>query len=130
MQQKKSILLYCADLELRSTIAFTLRLHPYRVTAIGDSMEAALIAADQSAAFACGVLVHAQQGDLAGRLIHRILECASYVPLVLVDRAGDLAPVRYADIVLYGRNTTTAHILVSLQMLSHRRPGPKARSAA
>jgi hypothetical protein len=130
MRPKKSILLYCADRELLSATAFTLRLHPYQVTAIEDSVEASLVAADRSAAFACGVLIHAQQGDLAGRLIHRILECAAYMPLLLVDRAGDLAPVRYADMVLYGRNTTMEHILASLQMLCRRGPGPKARSVA
>ncbi len=130
MRPKKPLLLYCADRELLSMTAFTLRLHPYQVTAIEDSMEAALVAADRCAAFACGVLIHAQQGDLAGRLIHRILECAAPMPLLLVDRAGDLAPVCYADVVLYGRNTTTAHILASLQMLCRRRPEPKSRSAA
>jgi hypothetical protein len=131
MRPKKPILLYCADRELLSTIAFTLRLHPYQVTAIEDSMKAAsMVASDRCAAFACGVLVHAQSGDLAGRLIYRILECSAHLPVLLVDRAGDLAPVRYADIVLYGRNTTTAHILASLQSLCHRRPGPKSGSAA
>jgi hypothetical protein len=130
MRPKKSILLYCADRELLSTTAFALRLHPYQVVAIEDSMEASLVAGDRRAAFACGVLIHAQPGDLAGRLIHRILECASHMPLLVVDCAGDLAPVRYADIVLYGKNTTTAHILASLQMLCRRKPGPKARSAA
>jgi len=93
-------------------------------------MEASLVAGDRCAAFACGVLIQAQQGDLVGRLIHRILERAAHIPLLLVDRAGDLAPVRYADIVLYGRNITTAHILASLQMLCRRRPGPKSRSVA
>ncbi|WP_353071979.1 hypothetical protein [Tunturiibacter gelidiferens] len=93
-------------------------------------MEASLVAADRSPAFACGILIHARQGDLTGRLIHRILECAAHMPLLLVDRAGDLAPVRYADVVLYGRNTTMEHILASLQMLCRRRPGQKARSVA
>ena len=130
MRPKKPILLYCADRELLSTTAFALRLHPYQVTAIEDSAEASLVAGDRCAAFACVVLIHAQQGDLAGRLIYRILECATRLPLLLVDRAGDLAPVRYADVVLYGRNTTMEHILASLQMLCRRRPGPKARSAA
>jgi hypothetical protein len=129
MRPKKPILLYCADHELLSTTAFTLRLHPYQVTAIEDSAEANLVAGDRCAAFTCIVLIHAQQGDLAGRLIYRILECASHMPLLLVDRAGDLAPVRFADVVLYGRNTTMEHILASLQMLCHRRPGPRARSA-
>ncbi len=130
MRPKKPILLYCADRELLSTTAFTLRLHPYQVTAIEDSIDVSLMAGDRCAAFSCVVLIHAQQGDLAGRLIYRILECASHMPLLLVDRAGDLAPVRYADVVLYGRNTTMEHVLASLQMLCGRRPGPKARSAA
>lgn len=130
MRPKKSILLYCADRELLSTTAFALRLHPYEVTAIEDSVEASLVAGDRCAAFFCVVLIHARQGDLAGRLIYRILECAAHMPFLLVDRAGDLAPVRYADVVLYGRNTTMEHILASLQMLCRRRLGPKARSAA
>lgn len=117
MLQKKSILLYCADRELLSTIAFALRLHPYQVTATEDNIEVSMAAVDRCMPFACVVLIHAQQGDLAGRLIYRILDRASQVPLLLVDRAGDLAPVRYADMVLYGRNTTTAHILSSLRLL-------------
>jgi hypothetical protein len=32
--------------------------------------------------------------------------------------------------VLYGRNTTTAHILASLQVLCPCAPGPKPRSVA
>lgn len=130
MRPKKSILLYCADPELLSTILFALRLHPYRVFPVCDSMEASVIASDREAAFACGVLIHAQQADPAGRLIHRLLECDSRIPLLLVDRAGDLAPVRYADIVLYGRNTSMAHILAALQLLCHRRRGPRPRRAA
>jgi hypothetical protein len=129
MRPKKPILLYCADRELLSTTAFTLRLHPYQVTAIEDSIEASLMAGDRSAAFACVVLIHAQQGDLAGRLIYRILECAGHMPLLLVDRAGDLAPVRYVDAVLYGRNTAMAHILAAIQVLCSRKPGPKPRRA-
>jgi hypothetical protein len=130
MRPKKPILLYCADRELLSTTAFALRLHPYQVTAIEDSVEASLPVGDRCATFSCVVLIHAQQGDLAGRLIYRILEHAGHMPLLLVDRAGDLAPVRYADVVLYGRNTTMEHILASLQMLCRRMPGPKARSDA
>jgi|SRR5579883_2495729 len=121
MLQKKSILLYCADRELLSTIAFALRLHPYHVTATEDSIEVSMAAGDRCTPFACVVLIHAQQGDLAGRLIYRILDRAAQIPLLLVDRAGDLAPVRYADMVLYGRNTTTAHILSSLHMLCARK---------
>lgn len=130
MRPHTPILLYCANRELLSTLAFALRLHPYRVTAVEDGIEASLLARDRCAAFTCAVLVHAQQGDLAGRLIHRFLESALPMPLLLVDCAGDLAPVRYADMVLYGRNTTTAHILASLRVLCHRKPGPKPRSAA
>jgi hypothetical protein len=128
MRLKKPILLYCPDRELLSTIAFVLRLHPYEVVAVHDGHDAVRLSARGGAV--CGVLIHAQQGDLAGRVVHRILACASHMPLLLVDRAGDLAPVRYADMVLYGRNTTTAHILASLQVLCRCAPGPKPRSAA
>jgi hypothetical protein len=130
MRPHTPILLYCANRELLSTWAFALRLHPYRVTAVEDSIEASLLARDRCAAFTCAVLVHAQQGDLAGRLVHRILEGALPMPLLLVDRAGDLAPVRYADMVLYGRNTSMRHILSALQILCRRRRGPQPRSAA
>jgi hypothetical protein len=130
MQPKKSLLLYCADRELLSTTAFALRLHPYQVTAIKNSVEASLVAGDRCAAFSCVVLIHAQQGDLAGRLIYRILECTAHMPLLLVDRAGDLAPVRYVDAVLYGRNTSMQHILSALQVLCRRKRGPKPESAA
>jgi hypothetical protein len=130
MRPKKPILLYCTDRELLSTLAFALRLQPYQVTAVDDSIEAALLAHDRCAPFLCAVLVHAQQGDLAGRLIHRILEGALPMPLLLVDRAGDLAPVRYADLVLYGRNTSMQHILSALHILCRRKRGPRTRSAA
>lgn len=130
MQQKTPILLYCPDRELLSTLAFALRLHPYQVAAVEDSIEAALLAHDRCAPFFCAVLIHAQRGDLAGRLIHRILEDALPMPILLVDCAGDLAPVRYADMVLYGRNTSMAHILAALRVLCHRKPGPKLRGAA
>jgi hypothetical protein len=129
MQPKKPILLYCTDRELLSTLSFALRLHSYQVTAVEDSIEAALFAHDRCAPFLCAVLIHAQQGDFAGRLIHRILNATASMPLLLVDRAGDLAPVRYADMVLYGRNTTTAHILASLQVLCHHKSGPRPKSA-
>jgi hypothetical protein len=130
MRPKKPILLYCADRELLSSIAFSLRLHPYDVSAVHNSLEASVLASDRNSIFLCGMLIHAQQGDLAGRLIHRILECASPMPLLLVDRAGDLAPVRYADMVLYGGNTSMAHILSALQILCRRKRGPRPRSAA
>lgn len=130
MRPKKTILLYCADRELLSTIAFALRLHPYQVTAVEDSIEASLLVRDRSAPFFCAVLIHAQQGDLAGRLVHRILDTAVSIPLLLVDRAGDLAPVHYADIVLYGHNTSMAHILSAVEILCRRRTGSKPRCAA
>ncbi len=128
MQPKKPILLYCADRELLSATAFALRLQPYDVTAVDDSRSAAAVM--MSDALACGVLIHARQGDLAGRLIHRLLEADLHVPVLLVDRAGDLAPVRYADMVPYGRNTSMRHILSALQRLCRRRRGPQPRSAA
>jgi hypothetical protein len=130
MRSKKPLLLYCPDRELLSVTAFALRLHPYLVTAVADNAQASLLASDRCACFACCVLIHIQQGDPAGRLVHRLLEGSSHMPLLLVDRAGDLAPVRYVDLVLYGNNTTTAHILASLQVLCIRKPGPKPWSAA
>jgi len=120
------ILLYCADRELLSAMAFALRLQPYDVTAIGDSRSAAAVM--MASDLVCGILIHAKQGDFAGRLIHRLLEADLHVPLLLVDRAGDLAPVRYADMVLYGPNTSMAHILSALNVLCARKRGP--RSAA
>ena len=128
MRPKKQILLYCADRELLSTTAFALRLQPYEVTAVDDSRSAAAVMMAGSVELVCGVLIHAKQGDLAGRLIHRLLESDLHVPLLLVDRAGDLAPVRYADMVLYGRNTSMNHILGALNVLCIRKRGP--RSAA
>jgi hypothetical protein len=130
MRPKKPILLYCPDRELLSATAFTLRLQPYQVTAVEDSIQASLLARDRCATFTCAVLIHAQQGDFAGRLIHRILESAMPMPLLLVDRAGDLAPVLYADMVLYGRNTSMQHILAALRVLCRRKNGPQPRSAA
>lgn len=130
MRPKKTILLYCSDREMLSTTAITLRLQPYDVTAVHNSKEATALGASKDTAFACGVLIHTQQGDPAGRLIHRLLESPSGIPLLLVDRAGDLAPVQYVDMVLYGLNTTMAHILAALQTLSKRRPGQTSRRAA
>ncbi len=120
MQSRKSILLYCANRNLLAVTAFASRLQPYDVVAVYDGRQAAALANDSHANFACGVLIHAQQGDPAGRLVHNILEGASYMHLLLVD---DLAPVRYADMVLYGRNTSMAHILAALEVLCHRKPG-------
>ncbi len=128
MRPKKSILLYCADRELLLATAFALRLQPYDVTAVDDSRSAAAVM--MSVDLVCGVLIHARQGDLAGRLIHRLLETDLHIPVLLVDRAGDLAPVRYADMVLYGRNTSMAHILSALEIICHRRTGPKPRCVA
>lgn len=123
MRPKKSILLYCADRELLFTTAYALRLHPYDVTAVDDSRSTAAVM--MASELVCGILIHAQQGDPAGRLIHRLLESDLHVPLLLVDRAGDLAPVRYADMVLYGRNTSMAHILSALEILCRRKTGPR-----
>jgi hypothetical protein len=128
MRSKMPILLYCADRELLSATAFALRLQPYDVTAIDDSRSAAAVM--MASDLVCGILIHARQGDFAGRLIHRLLEADLHVPLLLVDRAGDLAPVRYADMVLYGRNTSMAHILGALDVLCARKRGPRPRSAA
>lgn len=128
MRPKMPILVYCADRELLSATAFALRLQPYDVTAIDDSRSATAIM--MASPLACGILIHARQGDFAGRLIHRLLETDLHVPLLLVDRAGDLAPVRYADMVLYGRNTSMAHILGALNVLCARKRGPHPRSAA
>jgi hypothetical protein len=128
VRPKMPILLYCADRELLSATAFALRLQPYDVTAIDDSRNAAAVM--MASDLVCGILIHARQGDFAGRLIHRLLESDLHVPLLLVDRAGDLAPVRYADMVLYGRNTSMAHILGALDVLCARKRGPRPRSAA
>ncbi len=130
MRPKKPILLYCADRELLSATAFALRLHPYEVTAIDDSRNAAALMMAGCTELACGVLIHAHQGDVAGRMMHRLLDFDLHVPLLLVDRAGDLAPVRYADMVLYGRNTSMVHILSALHVLCARKRGPRPRSAA
>jgi hypothetical protein len=128
MRSKLPILLYCADRELLSATAFALRLQPYDVTAIDDSRSAAAVM--MASDLVCGILIHARQGDFAGRLIHRLLEADLHVPLLLVDRAGDLAPVRYADMVLYGRNTSMVHILSALNVLCAPQRGPQPRSIA
>jgi hypothetical protein len=130
MRPRKPILLYCTDEELLSTTAFALRLHPYEVIAIESCADAALLAGDTGTVFACCVLIHAQQGDMAGRLVHRLLETAAHIPILLIDRAGDLAPVRYADVVLYGRNTSMTHILASLDVLCRRELRSRPREAA
>jgi hypothetical protein len=129
MRTRKSILLYCADPELLSAMAFVLRLHNYDVAAVHAIQDAMGLAAGRDVTFRCCVLMHARQADPAGRLIHLLLESDEHLPLLLVDRAGDLAPVRYADMVLYGRNTTMAHILSSLRLLCRQKRGPKPRSA-
>ncbi len=130
MRVRKPILLYCADPELLSAMAFALRLHEYDVTAVHEIHDAMALARGEDAAFRCAVLLHAQQADLAGRLIHLLLEGDAHIPLLLVDRAGDLAPVRYADMVLYGRNTTMAHIVSALRLLCRQKRGPKPRIPA
>ena len=100
MRPKKPILLYCADRELLSAIAFALRLHPYEVTAVDSSRNAAALMMADSTELVCGVLVHTRRGDSAGRLIHRLLESDLNVPLLLVDRAGDGAHTRFASCAL------------------------------
>jgi hypothetical protein len=130
MRPKKPILLYCSDQESLAATAFVLRLYPYDVATVSDGSDAAAMIAGKDAAFCCGVLIHSQQGDLAGRVIHRLLETNSHVPLLLVDSVGDLAPQQYADMVLYGRNTTMTHILAALQVLCRRKRGPKPWRAA
>ena len=119
MRSKMPILLYCADRQLLSATAFALRLQPYDVTAIDDSRSAAAVM--MASHLVCGILIHASEGDLAGRLIHRLLEADVHVPLLLVDRAGDLAPVRYADMVLY-------HVDGSHPPRSHGTLRPQART--
>lgn len=121
MRAKKNILLYCADHEWLEATAFALRLHAYEVTETRALREALALAATTDTAICAAVLLHARQGDPTGRLIHLLLETESNVPLLLVDRAGDLAPVRYADMVLYGRNTSMAHILAALKALCARK---------
>lgn len=128
MRAKKPILLYCADSELLSATAFALRLQFYDVSATNDMKEALALSAGKDTGLAVAVLLHAHQGDPTGRLVHLLLETGSHAPMLLVDRAGDLAPVRYADMVLYGRNTSMAHILSALRLLCarKRRPGSPA----
>jgi hypothetical protein len=123
MRPKMPILIYCADRELLSATAFALRLKLYDVTAIDDNRSAAAVM--MASDLVCGVLIHAKQGDFAGRQIHRLLEADLHIPVLLVDRAGDLAPFRYADMVLYGRNTSMAHILSALNVLCARKRGSR-----
>ena len=130
MRARKPILLYCADLELLSATAFVLRLHDYDVAAVHEIQDAMGVAGGRDATFRCCVLMHARQADPAGRMIHLLLAGDAHLPLLLVDRAGDLAPVRYADMVLYGRNTTMAHILSALRLLCRQKRAPKPRSTA
>lgn len=130
MRPKIPILLYCADEDLLTVITYGLRLHHYDVAAVRSVRDAINLAGQQRTALVSGVLVHAQRGDPAGRLIHLLLESGSPIPLLLVDQAGDLVPVRHAGIVLYGQNTRMVHILAGLDLLRGRNPGPKPRSAA
>lgn len=128
MHTKKFLLLYCSDREWLQAMAYALRVHGYDVTATADLKEALALAAGKDTAICAAVLLHTRQGDPTGRLIYLLLEHGVHVPLLLVDRAGDLAPVRYADMVLYGRNTSMAHIFAALKLLSARKRRP--RSAA
>ena len=54
MNAKKSVLLYCVDLELLSTTAFALRLHNYDVVAVDEVKEAMALSGGDCPAFACG----------------------------------------------------------------------------
>lgn len=117
MRARIPILLYCADRELLADLAYQLRRNDYDVTTSEDSRNALACIMASRQNLACGVLLHTQQGDPAGRLIHRMLEADIAIPLLLIDRAGDLAPVRYAEMVLYGRNTSIGHILTALNLL-------------
>jgi hypothetical protein len=130
MRAKKFILLYCADREWLQATAYALRLRPYEVEATSDLKEVLAVTQGKDTAICAAVLLHARQGDPTGRLIHLLLEHGSQVPLLLVDRAGDLAPVRYADMVLYGRNTSMAHILSALKLICVRGRGSHTRSQA
>lgn len=129
MKSKRPILLYCPDVHLVSATAYALRLHPYDVAAFSNTAEV-IAAIDRTPSLACIVLIHAQAGDLTGRLIHRILEAPVDVPLLLVDRVGDLAPVRYAAMVLYGHNTSMSHLLSALETLCEGRHETRPRSKA
>jgi len=128
MHTKKFLLLYCSDQEWLEAMAYALRVHSYDLTATADLKEALALAAGKDTAICAAVLLHARQGDPTGRLIHLLLEHDAHVPLLLVDRVGDLAPIRYTDMVLYGRNTSMAHILAALKVLCARKRG--SRSAA
>ena len=128
MRAKIPILLYCADSELLSATAFALRLQFYDVSSTNDMKEALALSAGKDTGLAVAVLLHARQGDPTGRLVHLLLESGSHAPMLLVDRAGDLAPVRYADMVLYGRNTSMAHILSALKLLCARKHDSRSRS--
>lgn len=130
MQPKISILVYCGDENLLAAVAFALRLHRYDVAAVREVKCAIQLASSKDTALVCGVLVHAQRGDPSGRLIHLLLESGLRIPLLLVDRAGGLAPVRYADMVLYGRNTKMVHIVAALDTLRRCKRGPKPGRAA
>lgn len=128
MRMKKFLLLYCSDREWLQAMAYALRVHGYDVTATIDLKEALALAAGKDTAICAAVLLHAQQGDPTGRLLHLLLESESHVPLLLVDRVGDLSPVRYANMVLYGRNTSMVHVLGALKILCARKRNPQPRS--
>jgi hypothetical protein len=130
MRPKIPILLYCADDDLLAVTTYALRLHHYEVAAVGQMKDAINLAGKKEAALICGVLVHAHRGDPAGRLIHLLLETRSHIPLLVVDHAGDLAPVLHAEMVLYGSNTGMVHILAALRMLRCHRPAQKPRGVA
>ena len=80
MRPKMPILLYCADRELLSATAFALRLQPYDVDC--HRRQPQRRCHHDGEPLACGILIHARQGDLAGRLIHRLLEADLHVPSI------------------------------------------------
>ena len=53
----------------------------YEVTAIDDSRNAASVR--MSCDLVCGILIHARQEDLSGRLIHRLLQANLHISVLL-----------------------------------------------
>jgi len=121
MTEKKSILVYCVDISLLAATTYALRVRNYDATPVRSHKEVAAIAGSNEYPIACVVLLHTMPNDPAGRLIRLLLENSVQVPVLLVDRVGDLAPVRYANMVLYGSNTAMAHIFDALSVLCQKR---------
>jgi hypothetical protein len=70
MKPKKTILAYCSNRDFLSATAFALGIHDYDVTAVSDVKEALVLGTDKDTALMCAVLLHVQQGDPTGRLLH------------------------------------------------------------